>query len=298
MRLIRCVVCRQSLPTMKTLKSHYNAAHSKTQLVRALIKNTIYENNVLHKKRNPFEIVRPQYLKSEILNLEDGFLNYSDDQDDNWVAPLPKIEIKTETDVTGESLEESDDKRVLEDMKKRRAENLLKLRNFRFDKSLRHKKSSLSLNEQTGLFYVCRCSEDAKANPIVDCFQKNDLQNLISDTDSCSDTGKIFYMPKCYCDICGNGYKSKTKLIEHFEVHNTNCRICKKRFNSNFSYKQHMKRHLLKMFVCHLCGAEFGLKSMLMDHLDAHIEDDVFENVFSLEQDYKVGYFGCGNYFC
>lgn len=283
MRPKRCMVCRQLLPTVKTLRSHYNAAHSKMQLVRALIKNTIYENNVRRKNRNRFENVRPHYLKTEILYLEDGFQNC----DDADAPPLPpKIEIKSETDES-----KSDVKPVLEEMK-RRKENLLKLRNFRFNR--RNKRNnSLSLNEQTGLFYVCRCSEDAKANVVVDCFRKNDLQNLISDTDSCSDT---VYMPmldsRCYCDVCGNGYMSKSKLIEHFEVHNRNCRICKKRFSTNFSYKQHMKRHLLKVFVCHLCGAEFGLKSMLMDHLDAHIEDDVFENVFSLEEDYKVGYFG------
>lgn len=288
------MVCRQSLPTLKALKSHYIAAHSKIQLVRALLKNTIYEKHIKSKSDCRFDNVRPQYLKSEILYLEDGFVNSDDAEDAGKISvPLPKFEIKQESDDSDSQniLEKSDNKNVLEKVR-RRKERLLKLRNFRFDKSLRGNKRFVSLNDQTGLFYICRCSENEKSNVILDYFRKNDVQNLISDTESCSDAENSFYIPntnyKYYCNICGNGYTRKTKLIEHFEVHNTNCHICKKRFSTNFLYKQHMKRHLLKLFVCHLCEAEFGVKNMLMDHLDGHIEDDVFKNVFSLEQDYKI----------
>lgn len=308
MKFIRCVVCRQTLPTLKTLRSHYVAAHSKLQLVRALINNTIYKNHVKRKHKNVeslFENVRPQYLKSEILYLEDGFQNSNDldDSSSKILISQSKIESKSETEESDweESFEESDDskndvKKVLvkiEENMKRRKENLLRLRNFRFDKSLRKRRSSMALDDQTGLFYICHCSHDVKSNVVVDCFQKNDLQNFISDTDSCSDDMEnSFCMSvgnlKCYCDICGNGYTSKTKLIKHFEVHNTSCSICKKRFSNNFGYKQHMKKHLLKVFLCHLCSAEFVVKNMLMDHLDAHIENDVFENVFSLEEDYNL----------
>lgn len=298
MKDVRCMVCRQTLPTLKILRSHCLAAHSKAQLVRALLKNTIYQNKRQMKTfENKFDSVRPQYLKSEILFLEDGFQNSLPEEDSLEITvPFPKIEIKSEPEETESqySFDECDSKneikKVIAKVEEERNENLLKLRNFRFDKTLR-KRNCLSLNDQTGFFYVCRCSENEKANNLVDCYQKEDLQNLISDTDSCSEAGN-FYVSfadlKFYCDVCGNGYTNKRKLIEHFEVHNTNCRMCKKRFKDRFSYKQHMKKHLLKVFICHLCGAEFGLKDMLMDHLDAHIEDDIYENVFSLEQDYKI----------
>lgn len=287
MKTVYCVICRQSLPTLKKLRTHYIAAHSKIQLVKTIMKN---ENN---KRKNSFGNVEPEYLKSEILYLEDGFQNSDDDNP-------PKIEIKTEL----EEIEETVDvKPVIVKIEEETQKNeLLKLRNFRFDRTLRKNKKQeqqnpiIALNEHNGLFYICRCTQEDRNNNVVDCFQKNDLQNLISDTDSCSDVSTTHSL--CYCDICGNGYASKEQLIEHFQVHNRNCGVCKKRFSNNFSYKQHMKRHLLKVFVCHLCGAEFGLKSMLMDHLDAHIEDDVFENIFSLEEDYKIQNRSNYFYFC
>lgn len=305
MKIIRCMVCRRTLPTVKTLRSHCMAAHSKVQLVRTILKNTIYPNNFQRKNKmseSKFENVKPQYLKTEILYLEDGFQNSLSENDsqfsnDEVAASFPKIEIKkeeeSESDGNACSIENKDEiKDVIvkvEENERKRKTNLLKLRNFRFN---RNKKHGVSLNDQNGLFYECHCSEEYINNNTIDCYQKNDLENLRSDTDSCSETGKNFYIPisdiKCYCDICGNGYSSKKRLIEHLEVHNTNCRICRKQFKDNFAYKQHMKKHLLKVFVCHLCTAEFGLKDMLVDHLDAHIEDDIYDNVFSLEQDYKI----------
>lgn len=84
MKIIRCMVCRQTLPTFKMLKCHYLAAHSKLQLVRPLMKSTIrmynrYKKNV----KNSFENVKPQYFKSEILYLEDGFKNTDDSEEDS-----------------------------------------------------------------------------------------------------------------------------------------------------------------------------------------------------------------------
>lgn len=281
---MRCVVCRQALPTLKLLKSHCVAAHSKMQLVTAFLKNMVKQR-------------KSKFVRTEILYLEDGFQNsLSECESDKITAPLPKIEIKEEDDDKTEVKKEIEE----EEMKKRK-ENLLKLRKFRFDKSLRR---GMSLNEKTGLFYSCRCSETEKRDNIVEYYRKSDLQNLASDTDTCSDTESNFYVPfadlKLYCAICGNGYTSKKKLKEHLKIHNTDCHICNKRFKDKLTYKEHMKQHLLKVFVCHLCGAEFGLKIMLMDHLDAHIEDDVYENVFGLERDYKIeggGYFGVYPFF-
>lgn len=299
------MVCRQQLPTLKMLRSHYAAAHSKAQLVRALLKNTVYRSSSPRKTRDvaiSFDEVRPQYLKSEILYLEDGFQNsiLEDEDSQNSVFEESTPEVKEEAQETdSQECAGADDKSAIknivaemeEEAERKRKENLLTLRNFRFDKSLRESYRG-ALNEQTGLFYVCKCSDSEKSNHILDCYRKFDLENLKSDTDSCSDDGRSFYLPltdpKCYCDKCGNGYTSKKKLIKHFEVHNTNCHICKKRFGNHSAYKQHMKKHLLKVFVCHSCGAEFAFKNMLMDHLDAHIEDDIYENVFGLEQDYKT----------
>lgn len=321
------------------LKSHYVAAHSKLQLVRALLKNSLFRNikQKIVKKCPPevvsFEGITPSYIKTEILYLEDGFQNLDsnlENTDQNYsifeenenkkhvktsslfennfnfvlkdmLEPsvdetVLKIEQNMDTSNFSDSHDSSDadDKTVIkstiEDITERK-QRLTKLRNFRFDKTKRIINTK-SLNEVTGDYYICHCMETQKNNTIVPVYQKNDLQNLISDTESCSDTGKNYFMPlvdhKLYCYTCGNGYPSKRKLLEHFKTHETKCNICEKTFCSVNTYKLHLKKHLLKMYVCHLCEAEFSNKDMLLDHLDAHIEDDIYENVFRLEQDYKI----------
>lgn len=270
------MVCRRVLPTLRTLKSHCRAAHSKLQLINVLLKNPRMRFRM--ETKSSFERVQPEYLKCEILYLEDGFEN-----------PFPAIKIKKEHDED----DKTEIKRFLEEEAKKRKQNLLKLRNFRFDKSLR-KKYTKSLDDQTGTFYFCQCAVTDRKNNPVEIFRKSDIETLNSDTDSCSETGK-FYLTltdfKYYCDRCGNGYKTKAKLVEHLDTHNKNCHICSENFEDEFEFKGHMKKHLLKVFVCYLCEAEFGYKNMLLDHLDAHIEDDVYENVLGLEQDYKI-FFG------
>lgn len=345
----KCLVCRQQLPTAKMLKSHYMAAHSKLQLIRALLKNSLFRNSncvFTHnsiKKRSLQDVsfggVSPKYLKTEILYLEDTFQNFDwdDDISENYPTSdnspdespkrkcnithslledtsfifsnevafspsykiVPKIEQNTgETSFSGnyESQDVEDKAAIkntllnMEKVMRERKQKLKDLRNFRFKKQ--GKTISTKLNESTGNFYVCHCTESQKNNITVPIYQKSDLQNLLSDTESCSDTGRSYCTSavdcKLYCYTCGNGYASKRKLLDHFKTHETKCGICETTFRSAESYKLHLKKHLLKIFVCHLCEAEFSHKDMLLDHLDAHIEDDIYENVFRLEQDYKV----------
>lgn len=168
------------------------------------------------------------------------------------------------------------------------------LRNFRFQPdynlqaTIRHK----SLDEKSGQFYICNCSQDRRSNSTADIFQKTDLDRLMSDTESCSDVEDFVYHPptcvKFFCDTCGNGYRTKKGLAWHLQVHQMKCEVCDRRFVSRLLYKEHMRGHLMKVYVCHLCEREFAHKVMLLDHLDAHIEDEVYENVFGLERDYKI----------
>lgn len=347
----KCLVCRQQLPTTKMLKSHYMAAHSKLQLVRALLKNSLFRNSSSvstqsHTKKcsqhkTSFEGASPKYVKHEILYLEDGFENFGWDDEishnysssDNSLnepqnntscsivhplventslmyskeinlSPPYKVELKIETKTFEESQvvnsesENVDNKASIKNtvlkMEKEmndRKRKLKELRNFRFKKQSKVI-STKSLNESTGHFYVCSCAESQKSNIIVPIYQKSDLQNLLSDTESCSDIDRSYRTPlldcKLFCYTCGNGYANKRKLLEHFKAHDTRCSICERNFRSPETYKLHLKKHLLNIFVCHLCETEFSHKDMLLDHLDAHIEDDIYENVFRLEQDYKI----------
>lgn len=351
MNSIRCMVCWQIVPTMKKLKSHCIRAHSKLQLVKALLKNSVCRNplgvretTIRSKTTTPrkdfgFAGVSPRYLKTETLYLEDDFQNSIfeeinanenyDSRKDEYVEGnkdecssliVDKLHSNSLTEFSfvddnketffeeyyiplnsSSNIEnnsplnsDSDDKATIhlqkaEENIRKHKEKISMLRNFRFNKVL--KKHAKSLNEKTGKFYICHCMEEEISNEIIEVYRKCDLQNLNSDTDSCSDSGKNYFIPitdtKFYCNTCGNGYKTKQKLINHFKKHVTKCNICNQDIRCHELYKQHIKRHLLKLFVCHLCEAEFGHKRMLLDHLDAHIEDDVYENIFGLEQDYK-----------
>lgn len=320
------------------------AAHSKLQLIRALLKNALFKNSssvprLSSVKKYPlqdvnFEGVSPKYLKTETLYLEDGFQNSDLDYDsitqnystpdnsdtepqtkkrivptqplletkDVALSPLQKIIPKTEdiaddiNTLDNHDLPNADDKAAVKDIvvdmekvMEERKQRLNILRSFRFTKT-KNVIVPKSLNENTGHFYVCRCSEPEKNNEIIPVYRKSDLQNLVSDTDTCSDTGRSCFTVdhKLYCYTCGNGYATKRKLLEHFKTHENKCSLCEKTFRSPEKYKTHLKKHLLKIFVCHHCEAEFSHKDMLLDHFDAHIEDDIYENVFRLEQDYKI----------
>lgn len=290
-----CSVCRHRLPTLKALRSHCMAVHTKTQLARAVLKAAAFGNSELPVSRNgkkhivKFDNVTPEYWKCEILYLEDGFK--ISEIENEPIAHL-KPEIKDSGNSSSSFSDYSDSDHCSISSLSSHNRSLNELKNFRFDCSSYSNMYQKSLNHETGEFYICHCQEQQNGNHIIPVFQKSDLQNLMSDTDTCSDTGQNFFVPlydsKLYCHTCGNAYSTKRKLIEHFKCHEKKCSICNQNFSTVEAYKSHLKKHLLKIYVCHLCGYEFSHKTMLLDHLDAHIEDDIFDNVFELEQDYKT----------
>jgi hypothetical protein len=125
-----------------------------------------------------------------------------------------------------------------------------------------------SLHEHTGEFYECHCMEKSS--------QKS------SDTESGSDTGKAFY-----CNFCGSGYQTVAELTEHETHHQYYCKLCDQAFTFP-NHKEHLEQHLLRIYVCHLCGFEFVCKEVLVGHLGYHFEQQTFENILNMEQDYNM----------
>ncbi|XP_066251513.1 uncharacterized protein [Euwallacea similis] len=148
-------------------------------------------------------------------------------------------------------------------------------------------KNCLSLDENTGTFYQCHCKQGqllSKEAP------KIGLLKLTSDTESASDAGRVnaFNDIKVFCSKCGNGYKDEKLLIEHMKVHETHCRVCNEIFPTEQSFKEHIKAHIFKVFVCHLCNYEFPVKEMLQRHYESHVEDSVLDSVIDMEQEYSL----------
>lgn len=146
--------------------------------------------------------------------------------------------------------------------------------------------STQSLDDQTGSFYTCNCRVKSKSSKLM---KKADLKIITSDTESCSDTGKTMSNDtKLFCTKCGNGYKTKTELTEHMYIHETFCRLCNTAFSSKYKFREHMRLHIFKVYMCHMCGAEFPLKDMFYKHFESHIEDKTLESVLDMEQDYRI----------
>lgn len=113
---------------------------------------------------------------------------------------------------------------------------------------------------------------------------------VTSDTESSSDNGKYSFHPiidkKFYCTICGNGYRTKTKLIEHRKLHNFHCRTCNTYHLNQRQYAEHIKNHV-PIYCCHICNLEFLHKVPLVNHLGLHQEQEIMKNVLEMEQNYN-----------
>lgn len=123
-----------------------------------------------------------------------------------------------------------------------------------------------SLHEHTGEFYECHCMK----------------LTISSDTESCSDTTKTYY-----CNFCGNGYQTVAELAEHEKLHQIQCRICSQFLNVQ-SYRDHFQQHILRVYACYICGFECICKEVLTRHLDYHFEQQTFDNILNMEQEYNV----------
>ncbi|RZC37697.1 hypothetical protein BDFB_011156 [Asbolus verrucosus] len=155
------------------------------------------------------------------------------------------------------------------DTTKRRSKRSKKLKKLFHIGIRKITETSRSLDEHTGAFYECHCREKIP-------------QKVSSDTESGSDTGKTFY-----CSSCGDGYQTAAELAGHEKVHQFHCKICNQVLNGQ-NYRDHLEKHILRVYVCHLCGFEFICKEVLMGHLDYHFEQQTFENILNMEQDYNM----------
>lgn len=179
-------------------------------------------------------------------------------------------------------------------------------------------KNNSSLNEKSGSFYICHCMEHAqdscRINPkrqssVTDFIKKIKMENPITctnapiskfnnlcpsiqegnyDKQTCSNVKCENNSKGHYCKTCGNNYNSTTEMYEHMQSHHFKCHMCNNVFLYENDYMSHMQSHLLKVFVCHFCRREFGQKTTLVQHLDAHFENEFYDNVLALEEEYKV----------
>lgn len=85
------------------------------------------------------------------------------------------------------------------------------------------------------------------------------------------------------CEICGKSFARLGYLQAHIEIHNGvsmfNCRQCNAGFDSEYSYKQHIKTHpnynkAKRVYPCHICGKTFydSRKMIMHSHSDEHQE--------------------------
>ncbi|KAJ8916119.1 hypothetical protein NQ315_004486 [Exocentrus adspersus] len=169
---------------------------------------------------------------------------------------------------------------------RRRKDPLPKTKHYRID--ITKLKDQQTLNEKSGEFYICHCRE--KYNGYRPTFQKSDLRIITSDTESCSDTSK--FMPKeegkYFCNKCGNGYSKKQDLANHMQIHETFCRLCNQFFPNEYIFREHMRLHIFKVYMCHVCGREFPFRDLLEVHFECHIEDRTFETVLDMEEEYRI----------
>ena len=74
------------------------------------------------------------------------------------------------------------------------------------------------------------------------------------------------------CDQCEAFYSTKKSLWQHknrFHKLRQKCEICGSEFRP-FYYKDHMKRHLEKKFLCAHCPSSFVAKCDIKQHLEIH----------------------------
>lgn len=281
MRKVRCEICRHHLPTLKNLKSHYMIAHSKVQIIKELLKisllkatpnlfmralkrkkehkqKTIYLHKNIHiTYSNDIIIIKDESSTDHLIEL-----TFENPQNFNLPKENPNFPIPGTSKELNKDY--SNNNSINHKRRTKRDRKSKKLFHIGFKKLT---ESTVSLNEHTGEFYECHC-------------RKNSYIKTSSDTDSCSDSLKWYY-----CNSCGNGYNSTTELIEHEKQHQFTCNFCNENVPVDKS-REHLDKHIIRLFVCHICSFEFISKGLLDSHLNHHYEQTVLETVLGLEQDY------------
>ncbi|EFA07976.1 hypothetical protein TcasGA2_TC005558 [Tribolium castaneum] len=245
MRRVRCTICRQRLPTLKTLKSHYLTSHSKIQMIKEIVKNSINNATPLRTRKRKSEIYKTVHLhdKVQIKYNRDTIIIEDDSGADNLIE-LTFDEVKKA-------------KRKKQPKRRCRRKKLDKLFTVGISKIVTRPQS---LHPQTGEFYECYCMERPKSAPEVS---------------------------QIHCTFCGSGFDSTAELLNHEQHHQYYCKLCNRIFFLA-NYKEHFEQHLLRVYVCYLCGFECVCRELLLGHLGYHFEQQTFENVLNMEQDYNV----------
>ncbi|XP_044253702.1 zinc finger protein 616-like [Tribolium madens] len=256
MSRVRCTICRQRLPTLKTLKSHY-LCHSKIQIIKEIVKNSINNATPFHtrkKKRKIYDLYKTVYLhdKVQIKYNHDTIIIEDDSNTDNL------IELTFDKDKKAKRKKVHESKR-----RPRKNKKLDKLLKIGIKKIVETPKS---LHHQTGEFYECHCME----KPVTTTPETTPSSNK-----------------QIYCTFCGSAFQTIAELLNHESYHQYYCKLCNRIFYMS-NHKEHISQHLPRIYVCYLCGFEFGCKEVLLGHLGYHFEQQTFENILNMEQDYNV----------
>ncbi|XP_052899227.1 zinc finger protein 273-like [Anopheles moucheti] len=77
------------------------------------------------------------------------------------------------------------------------------------------------------------------------------------------------------CEICGNSYKTLTRLNVHIKLHSNvrehQCSICGHKFKERRGLTEHMEsKHEGKSFACSICGMQYSWRKGLQRHMLSH----------------------------
>lgn len=227
-------------------------SHSKIQIVRQLFKNSVNNATPRYtrlKKRRIYDYYKAVYLNDKVQVM--------------YTKDSIVIEDESPTDhLIGLTFNKKDSK---QEIKKRRCRRKNKKPQKLFYIGVRKvTEAPKSLHDQTGEFYECNCME----KPAKD----------VSETDS----NKQFV-----CSFCGTVFQNVSELVAHESQHQYYCKLCNRVFTTP-SFKEHIEQHFVRIYVCHLCGFEFFCKDVLLGHLGYHFEQQTFENILNMEQDYNM----------
>lgn len=268
---------------------------------------TLYLNENIHILCSQNEIIIGDN-KSNV-DMEFSFDENSSESKENCYVPLkdgngniiPKKKIKlnksnikskanfnSRNSPSASSEDSNENPQVVKRKIKRKKDVLTKTRHYRIN--ITKLKDQQTLDEKSGEFYMCHCREKYNKDQAV--LQRSDLRIITSDTESCSDNSKSVSLPmvdtKIFCNKCGSGYNTYNDLVNHMQVHETFCRLCKEYFPNEYVFKEHMRLHIFKVYMCHVCGREFSFRELLQVHFECHVEDRTFETVLDMEEDYQI----------
>ena len=70
------------------------------------------------------------------------------------------------------------------------------------------------------------------------------------------------------CDVCGDNFRNKWALKDHFQRHHFVCNVCGEgKFSGSGAFREHFERyHSGQKYPCKTCKREFSSSRQLLDH--------------------------------